>query len=95
MAQQQPQPGQQPPVAAAPAPRPAVPTAGAPPSALAFAAPPAAPAAPPSAPLPPGVTPLAENRRLMSRDTLRALVAHVLQEQARPSRGAAKPSFAS
>ena len=40
-------------------------------------------AAVPGPPLPPGVTAAAEERRLLSRDTLRALVQHVLKEQAR------------
>ena len=35
--------------------------------------------------LPAGVTPTADARRLLSRDTLRALVQHVLGEQARAS----------
>ena len=56
----------------------------------------AAPGAPAAAtePLPAGVTPTADARRLLSRDTLRALVQHVLGEQARAlglARGACLP----
>ncbi len=42
-------------------------------------------------PLPAGVTPAADARRLLSRDTLRALVQHVLGEQARPCPGPRGP----
>ena len=56
----------------------------------------AAPGGPAAAaePLPAGVTPAADARRLLSRDTLRSLVQHVLGEQARalrPPRGACRP----